>query len=126
MKRLGIDYGEKNVGVALSDEGGSLAFPKIVLPNDTTLLHSLLEIIKKEHVEEIVVGESRNFKGDENPIMKRIKIFKETLEEASGKRVVFEPELFSTQEAKRGQEEAKSLDASAAAIILQSYIDKQS
>jgi len=114
----------KKIGVALSDDGGSMAFPKEVIINDENLLATLVEIIKKEAVDEIILGESRNFKGAENPIMKRIKVFKGVLEELAGKKVIFEPELFSTQEARRGQEDVKIVDASAAVIILQSYIDR--
>ena len=134
MKLMGIDYGDKKIGIALSDDGGAMAFPKEVIMNDDSLLAKLVEIIKRESVDEIVLGESRNFKGDENPIMKRIKVFKVVLEELSGKAVVFEPELLSTQEASRfpgrhrtdGNESSGLIknDASAATIILQSYIDR--
>ena len=41
MKLLGIDYGEKRVGIALSDEGGTIAFPKNILDNDNELLKKI-------------------------------------------------------------------------------------
>ena len=49
MKILGIDYGTKRVGIALSDEGGNLAFPRIVLTNDTHLL-KILRILREMRV----------------------------------------------------------------------------
>lgn len=48
MKYLGIDYGEKNVGIAVSDDGGNLAFAKTVLHNGKQLLESILKICLEE------------------------------------------------------------------------------
>ena len=132
---MGIDYGDKKVGIALSDDSGSMAFPKEVMLNDDQLLENINNIIKKESVLEIVLGDSRNFDGEPNPIMKRINVFKVLLEKLTEISVVFEPELLSTKEARHlpvrsrtqigGQEDVKIVDASAAAIILQSYIDRK-
>lgn len=123
MKFLGIDYGSKNVGLSLSDDEGVMAFPKDTLLNTSVLVDDILKIIRKERVVNVVLGESKDFNGNYNPIMKRILVFKEKLEE-HGVAVHFESELFSSQEASRGQEGLVKSDASAATIILQSYLDK--
>jgi putative holliday junction resolvase len=125
MKLLGIDYGSKNIGIAISDEAGEIAFPKDVLANDKDAVSLICKLVEHESVEEIVVGESRDYKGEENLIMEGIHRFKKNLKELTRIPIHFEPELLSTQEARRGQEDTKKIDASAAAIILQSYIDKQ-
>ena len=46
-KFLGIDYGMKRIGLALSDENGTLAFPKEILPNDLNLFKKIGDILKK-------------------------------------------------------------------------------
>ena len=123
MKFLGIDYGSKNVGLAISDEEGKMAFPKDTLLNTSVLVEDIVRVAQKERIGTVVLGESKDFYGEDNPIMKRITLFKEKLEE-HGIPVHFENELFSTQEAARGQETMAKSDASAATIILQSYLDK--
>ena len=123
MKFLGIDYGSKNVGLSLSDEEGVMAFPKDIILNTSVLVEDILGIIRREGVGTVVLGESKDFNGNDNPIMNRINVFKTKLEEG-GIKVHFESELFSTQEASRGQEGLAKNDASAATIILQSYLDK--
>ena len=124
MKYLGIDYGSKNVGIAISDEEGKMAFPKDTLINTSSLVDDVMIIARREEVGTVVLGDSKDFYGEDNPIMKRIYAFKEKLEEF-GLKVDFESELYSTQEAARGQEMIPKSDASAAAIILQSYLDKK-
>ncbi len=126
MRLLGIDYGEKRIGVALSDEEGRLAFPHSIITTDAHAISRIHDICKTERVNTIILGESRTYKGAENPIMKKSIRFKEELELATELPVFFEPEFLTSQEAKRGVEAGskKLVDDSAAAIILQSYLDK--
>ena len=72
MRLLGIDYGEKNIGIAVTDDAGTMAFPESVIPNDKKLFSSLEKIIKDKNIGEIVVGESKDFKGKPNKIMKKV------------------------------------------------------
>lgn len=125
MTVLGVDYGSKRVGIAASDEAEILAFPKSVLPNDERLISAIQSICENENVRLIVVGHSQNSRGEDNPIMRHVKLFKEALEEDVGLPVVFEQEFWSTVEAARFQGTVENLDASAAAIILQRFLDKQ-
>jgi len=122
MKFVGIDYGTKRVGVAVSDEAGRLAFPKMVLPNDKSLLSDLVAFIKKEQVGEVVLGESKNLSGEDNTIMNSLRQFAKELERETALPVHFEPEFYSSVEARRLTQGEKIVDAEAAAIILNSYL----
>jgi|TARA_Y100000310_G_scaffold342803_1_gene447523 putative Holliday junction resolvase len=124
MRLIGIDFGTKRVGIALSDEDGTMALPHTVLENTDDLVQKVHTIIKDNEVSEIVIGESVNFEGEDNPVMKKIIKFKEQLEKECGKKVHLEPEVLTSVEARRTGVDKKMLDASAATLILQSYIDK--
>ena len=126
MRLLGIDYGSKRVGIALSDEIGFFAYPYSVLKNDKNLLNNIKNICDKENVEEIVIGESLNYKKEPNAIMSEINIFKKKIEAVVKLPIHFEIETLSSAEAERVQGKNEMLDASAAALILKSYIDKNS
>jgi len=131
---IGIDYGTKRVGVAVSDDGQGFGFPKTVLPNDNLLMERLSAMAADEGVELFVVGESDNPLGGNNTVMRRIVLFAKALELRTEKRVVFVKESFSSAEArralldkakKRNERNDTPIDAAAAAIILQKYLDTQ-
>jgi putative Holliday junction resolvase len=133
MKYLGIDYGTKRIGLATSDTGGSLAFPLTTIKAGPRALGEIVAIIKKEGVEAVVMGESRNFKGEPNAVMENIEQFKKDLEELAGLPVAYEAEFLTSAGAARqfegdfGRKDKPSqekLDASAAAMILQSFLDR--
>ncbi len=123
MRYLGIDFGEKRVGIALSDEDGKLAFPKAVLVNNQDLLRNIIDFCMENSVDTVIMGESRDFHGKINEIMWKIEGFKKQLE-TMGKKVVYEPEFLSSVQASKITGENDMIDASAAAIILQSYLDR--
>src|SRR3989344_5129045 len=99
MRYAGIDYGKKRVGVALSDEGLSFALPKVVLPNDRMLVKKIAEFCKENDVSLIVVGESLNYKNEENAIMEEAKDFAKKISGVTGVNVVFDPEFLTSAEA---------------------------
>ncbi len=125
MRYLGIDFGSKRVGLALSDEDGRMAFPYTVLKNDKTLLSEVDRICKEQKVKLMVVGESNDFKGEPNPIAVQIEEFKKAIEKLTRKKVEYEPEFLTSVQAARWQGNVEKLDASAAAIILQNYLDRK-
>lgn len=122
---MGIDYGTKRVGIALSDEGGRMAFPHIVLDNNSGLLKKLVEIIEERGVGEIVIGHSLNREGGPNPIHEEVEELIGDLTLQVGLPIHLQPEQYSTQEAMIGQGRNAQTDASAAAIILNSFITKK-
>ncbi len=124
MKFMGIDYGTKRVGIALSDSSNAFALPYKVIQNSKSLLEDLNEIICEKEVDTVVMGESKNFQGKDNAVMKDINNLKESIENNLHKTVILEPEFMTSQQAASVQGEHALLDASAAAIILQSYLDR--
>jgi len=124
MKYLGIDYGKKRVGIAVSDEAGQFAMPKEVLPNDGTLIDKISFLVKEIEVVAVVIGESKDYKGNDNSIMEKIAPFKAALEK-QGMQVILEPEFMTSYAAQRFQGKNELHDASAAALILQSFLDKK-
>lgn len=130
---LGIDYGSERVGTAVASEDASIAFPLDVYVNDDTLLEKITALMQTERAEKVVIGNSLNFQGEENPIMSRAKAFGEALKEKTGCAVVYEDETLTSAQARRQFEEKEKtrkphdevVDASAAALILQSYLDKK-
>ena len=124
MRYLGIDYGTKRVGVAVSDENGKVAFPHSVLANDGKLIAALAALCRERGISEIVVGDSRDFSGAPNKISAQIVDFCKRIAEAAGLPVHSEPEFWSSAQAERWQGKTEKLDASAAAIILQSFLDR--
>lgn len=129
MRYLGIDYGSKKVGLALSDEAGTMGFPHGVLPTTSALENALLTLIREKEVGALVVGESRNFSGEPNPIATAARALGESLAEKTGVDIHFEPETYTTQEARRFPDGTRmggspDVDAAAAALILTGYLDR--
>ena len=124
MRLIGIDYGTKRVGLAVSDEAGHFALPRTVIANTPTLLYEVRKIAVDEGVQEIVIGESRQYDMSANRILPEILAFKQALEEG-GLKVHLELEFMTSVQAGRWQGKTDKLDASAAAIILQSFLDRR-
>lgn len=124
MRLIGIDYGEKRVGVASTDEMGDFSLPRVVLENTPDLINEIERLADDWRTERIVIGESKNFKGEPNKIQTEIEKFARALEER-GRKVEFHPELFTSMEAEQLQGHNEMHDASAAALILKSYIDSR-
>ena len=134
IRYLGIDYGTKRIGIALSDESGSVAFPHSVLSAGPKALQEVDTLIKAHGVGEVVMGESRTLAGEHNEVMEDIEQFKKDIEHLAELPVHYEREFFTSAMAARqfapeeGSRKAhpsqKNLDASAAALILQSFLDR--
>lgn len=128
MRLLGIDYGHRKVGIAISDEAGAFAFPYKVLKTSSKLIEEVVQICVTEKIKKIIIGESVDLSGQPNLIMKDILYFKKELEKKSGLPIEMEKEFFTSREAKRIIDEKQTdleTDARAASIILRSYIEKK-
>jgi putative Holliday junction resolvase len=143
MKYLGIDYGTKKIGIAVSDPLGTVAFPREVLVNDREVLKVLATLIETENIEGIVVGESFNLSGGLNPVAAAASQFAQKLKglAATPLTVTYQDERFTTKQARTLPNEGaprgnvarhridapveKQADAQAAALILQGFLDKQ-
>ena len=123
-KYLGIDWGEKRIGLALADEETCLALPFKTVSS----LAELLEVIKDEEIDEIVMGSPKKMNGAaaDNPFWLK---FVAQLKERSGKKVNFLDERLSSlaADALSGDKKDKAeRDEIAATIILQDYLDSTS
>ena len=118
MRILGIDYGGKRVGIALSDENKKMAFPYAVLLNDKNIYVKIKRICEKENAEKIILGFPLALNNCETDATKPVWKFKLKLEKEIGLPVIFEKEFYTTKEAERVQGKIKNIDASAAALNL--------
>ncbi|MBI2037287.1 MAG: Holliday junction resolvase RuvX [Candidatus Liptonbacteria bacterium] len=134
MRYLGVDYGSRRVGLALSDDAGTMGFPRGIVPYTPRLADELCALIAKENVGAVVIGDSRTLAGGENPIAEGAHALGERLTERAGVPVFYESEAFTSAEARRAPlKEKKSrapkkrvaVDASAAALILSSFLTRQ-
>ncbi len=123
MRYLGIDYGTKRIGIALSDEEGNFAFPHAVIPSDTKAIETIACICSGERVGEIILGRSLNYQREENVMMKSARLFSERLIERTGLPLRFEDEVLTTREASRVIAKDADTDARAAALILGSFLN---
>jgi putative Holliday junction resolvase len=124
MRYLGIDYGSKRIGLAISDEAETMAFPHEVVANDKRTMAVITDLCEANKIKTIIMGNSQNYKGEDNAIMEEVHAFTELLK-SKNYEVIFEAEVLSTMQAERLQGKRSDIDASAAAIILQSYLDRQ-
>lgn len=135
MRMLGIDLGLRRTGVATCDEREVLASPLTVLMvkglNDT--LRQLLPLIERESPQQIVVGLPLNTDGTHGEKATRAEAFCDMLRERVTVPVVLWDERYSTVEAynllhevgKSERDGRKNVDAIAATLILQSYLDRE-
>jgi putative Holliday junction resolvase len=137
MKYIGIDYGTKKIGIATSDDGGTIAFPYQIIPNDIKFFDTLVQIIADSGAREIVIGHSLMGNNTRNDISDDIDAFSETIEKLTGLPVYMQDERFSSSAVsafswskpvatpRRTQKDTSPQDDRAAAIMLQRFLDKQ-
>jgi len=123
MNILAIDFGTKNIGLAWCDTGIGVVFPFGVIKNEdkAKAKKELLDFIKKENVENLVVGLPLSLNGDENKNTERIRSFVAGLDLKI--KTEFFDERFSSAQADRSGGGA-SRDEKAAMIILEGYLEK--
>ena len=122
MKYLGIDYGTKRIGIAISDENGEFAFPKMIV-GPQEVVEKVAELVAQEQIGGIVIGKSVASNGLENEMAIAAEAFRAKLSLHINVPVYFQQEGYSSMEAHRYQTDAGSRDDSAAAIILQRFLD---
>jgi putative Holliday junction resolvase len=124
MQRMGIDFGSKKIGIALTDESGVMAFPHSVIPNDALFFKTIESLVEERQVKEIIVGHSLDLDGKPNVIHSAVEEFITDVTLSLGIPVHLEPEQYTTQEAARITGKNSQTDAAAASIILESYLNK--
>jgi len=132
MRFLGIDYGNKRIGIAISDQTNVIANPYTTIINSGfgDIISKIISIIEKENITDIVIGLplSFNFKNT-----KQTELTQKFIDYLNLKllkiKIHIENEILSTKEAENKLENLNNknsiIDQTASSLILQSYLDKQ-
>ena len=138
MRHLAIDYGTRRVGLAMSDESGQFVSPLDVLfvTSPAEAVDRVVQLVRREEPETIVIGLPINMDTSEGESAKSVRQWAATLQKSVSLPVVFVDERLTSFEAEQmlvqqqrsgrklsRQDKKKRLDAIAAAVILQGYLD---
>ena len=129
MKKLAVDFGERRVGVAISDAAGRVALPLVTIlrESDSQVISELAAIVDEESVDALVVGEPRRLDGSRGEAARRAASFAAKLSRRTGLPHVLVDESLTSREAERRLRETgrnprrhtERIDALAAQIILE-------
>jgi putative Holliday junction resolvase len=132
---LGLDVGDRRIGLALSDSGGILASPLTIIEHTTELqdIEAILKISQERGAERIIVGLPRLMNGDIGPQAQKVQAFAEAIRAHTQIPIEYRDERLTTVTAQRLKQETGSrkknrnirYDAMAAAVILQDYLEEQ-
>ena len=130
-KIVGIDYGEKRIGLAVADTALRIAHPHSVVVHNAGAIDEIARFVKDEGIRTIVLGMPKSLSGDEGSQAAKVREFAERLVDAAGVEVIFQDERLSSKAAEEiliGMNKSRSerrviADAHQAAIILQTYLD---
>ena len=139
MRVLGIDYGERRIGLAVSDASGTLARPLATVPGHGDLRTAVRGVLRAlaefeqadERIEMVVVGLPKRLDGSANDQTVRAQAFATMLARQSERPVVLQDERLTSYEAdtllavreRDWRVRKRKLDAAAAAVILQEFLD---
>jgi len=135
MRSLGLDIGDRRIGVAMSDPGGIIATPYSIIErtDDRQDIDTILNIVKENAVEQIIIGIPLTLNGMVGEQAKKVEVFALEIQNQTKVPILFRDERLTTVEARRimsstkrkkVREKAKD-DAFAAAVILREYLDEQ-
>jgi putative Holliday junction resolvase len=135
MKVLGVDHGEKRIGIAVSDLTGTIAGPLCVMKHVSRAIDAaqVAALAAEQQAELIVVGQSFDEEGRANAAGRQAERFAEALKSQTPLPIVLWDESLSTSDARAFRLEMGTsrkkrgghMDEAAAAVILQSYLDAQ-
>lgn len=124
-KILGIDFGSVRVGLAVSNEDQTIAFPRVVLESsEEVIMPYIKDLIEAENISTIIIGLPLSFGGEDTKTTEKVRAFAVWIEKNFKVPTIFQNEVLSSKMAKQHITDKKLLDARAAALILQSYLDK--
>ena len=150
MRYLSIDYGNKITGLAICDQTETFVSPLMAIPTTDTIIGKIIEVVKAENVEALVLGLPLNMDDSVGPQAKKVQAFAEQIKKQIDTPVFFQDERLSTFAAegkladwslnqkrgrpvRRGDSEGgltrkgkkRRIDALAAAEILQAFLDSK-
>ncbi len=117
MKIIGIDYGKKNIGLALYDTTVRVAIPFGIIPPA-----EIAAVVSNEHIDQIVIGLPLGLDGKENEATVRVRKFGEELKQTTGCPVDYCDERFTSVAADRC-DSGVSRDEKAAMVILEEWVE---
>jgi putative Holliday junction resolvase len=133
---MGIDFGEKRIGISMSDPGGVVAgSPSVIeVAGRQDAVAKIKQVVEQEGIAEIVIGYPVSLRGEAGPQAVKVSEFAALVSQSCGKSVSLWDERYSTVEAqrllqnlsKKVRKQKDKRDAIAALLILQSYLDRKS
>ena len=120
---MGIDFGRKKIGLAVSVDKTALPFG--IIENKQEVAAEIRNLCCQEKIDKIVIGLPLNLDGIEGEAAERVRRFGRNLEGKLRLGIYFWDERLTTVEAKEKQRGGKRKDDIAAAIMLQSYLDSK-
>ena len=133
-RTLGIDFGTRRIGLALSDPTGTLASPLPFLENSgpQKVITALQELVQAQDVQTVVIGLPRNMDGTYGPAAQKVREFIAQIQPHLSAKMICQDERLTTVQASRGlsqiglsqKELRKKVDSSSAALILQQFLDR--
>lgn len=131
-RSLGLDIGDRRIGVAMSDPQGILASPLTIInrADEPSDINAILAIIDQNQVGAVVVGLPLSLNGSLGPQAEKVQDFAHQLRRHTEVTVEFRDERLTTASAQRlmkmtGKDRRSRDDAMAAALILQGYLDEK-
>ena len=129
MKIMGMDIGEKRIGIALSDPDKKFSIPYSIISNNKDFASKLNQILDSESIEKIIVGMPYTLKGKIGSQGKKVLDFVKDNILSMGMEVVYQDERFTSKvplDASFNKKKMKKQkDKFSAALILQSYLDRK-
>jgi putative Holliday junction resolvase len=123
MKVLGIDYGTKRIGLAISDETQTFARELTIL-SPKEFWGNIKNVVAENEISKIVIGWPLSMSGEMTEKTREISNFKLQISNETGLPVETMDERFSSQMAQNISGSKKNIDSLAAQILLQNYLDK--
>lgn len=126
MKILAIDHGTKRIGLAVSDELGitARALPVLKVKNEKQALQKILEIVKSEKCEKILMGIPSGYGDSRSPQAELVHDFTKKLQSLTSIETIFWDESYSSQQAETNLRNRtnKNIDSEAAKLFLLEYL----
>jgi putative Holliday junction resolvase len=133
---MSIDYGEKRLGIAVTDPLNIFAYPLTTLDNDARLTANILKLIAEYNVTKIIIGNPLKENGEESKVSPVVKEFSRKLQSATGIDIELVDERYTSHIAqrriiesvptKKKRRDKGLIDKNAAAILLEDYLRKKS
>ena len=133
QKMMGLDYGRKRIGIAISDALGMCAHPRDYINNDSQAFPKILKLAQDENISLLVFGSPIKLSGERSLMQDEIAHFMEKLSAKTDLKLISWDERLTTAQAEKAllehnvkrSKRKESRDSMAACILLQSYLDAQ-